>query len=149
VDTDPLPLVEQELGLLLRRSQAASARLARRVHPDLEPSAYPLLARIAQAPDIRASELAAHFGVGRGTMSRQLARLVALGLIERRTDPDDSRGQLIGLTAEGRRRADDARQARREYVRSALDAWTPDEITELAQQLRRLNVDIAKVWHDD
>ena len=41
--------LERELGLLLRRAHASSSALARRVHPDIEPSAYTLLALIAGA----------------------------------------------------------------------------------------------------
>jgi len=149
MDTDPLPLVEQELALLLRRAQAASGRMAQRVHPDLEPAAYPLLSRIAQSPDVRASELAQHFGVGRGTMSRQLARLEELGLIARRTDPEDSRGQLISLTAEGTRRSEDARVARRTFLRQALTHWSDDEVAGLAEQLRRLNTDLGTATHGE
>ena len=35
--------LEREMGLLLRRAQASSAAISRRVHPDLEPAAYSLL----------------------------------------------------------------------------------------------------------
>ena len=88
VDTpdDPVVRLESELGLLLRRARASAERLARSVHPDLEPSAYPLLARIEREPDVRASELAEHIGVGRGTMSRQLGRMEQIGLIDQPLD---------------------------------------------------------------
>jgi DNA-binding MarR family transcriptional regulator len=137
--TDPVARLEDELGLLLRRARASAERLARQVHPDLEPSAYPLLARIEREPDVRASELAELIGVGRGTMSRQLGRIEQLGLIERRPDPDDSRGHLIRVTPEGARRVDAARVARRGYLEAALDAWTGEERAQLAEQLHRLN----------
>ncbi len=141
--TDPVARLETELGLLLRRARASAERLARAVHPDLEPSAYPLLAWIAREPDIRASELAEHIGVGRGTMSRQLGRLEQLGLIERRPDPEDSRGQLIRVTEEGGRRVAAARTARRAYLGRVLEEWTPDERGALADQLHRLNESLA------
>jgi DNA-binding MarR family transcriptional regulator len=145
VDTpnDAVARIESELGLLLRRARASAERLARVVHPDLDPSAYPLLTHIERDPDVRASELADHIGVGRGTMSRQLGRLEQLGLIERRPDPDDSRGQLIRVTAEGARRVDAARQARRSYLGRALGGWADDEQGQLADQLHRLNDALA------
>jgi DNA-binding MarR family transcriptional regulator len=140
---DPVARIESELGLLLRRARASAERLARLVHPDLEPSAYPLLVRIEREPGVRASELAEHIGVGRGTMSRQLSRLEQLGLIERSPDPEDSRGQLIRVTPEGARRVDAARVARRGYLGSVLDGWSDVERGLLADQLQRLNDAIA------
>lgn len=145
VDTapDPLARIESELGLLLRRARASAERLAREVHPDLEPSAYPLLVRIEREPDQRASELAEHIGIGRGTMSRQLGKMEQLGLIERRPDPEDSRGQLIRVTELGARRVDVARQARRDLLGAALSGWDRAERELLADQLGRLNVDLT------
>ena len=46
--------------------------MARRIHPDLEASAYPLLAHIADHPGVRGSELAAHFGVAPTEVLRRL-----------------------------------------------------------------------------
>lgn len=135
--------LERELGLLLRRAQASSAALARRVHPDIEPSAYTLLQLIAARPGLRASDLAAAIGVGRGTMSRQLSRLGSLGLVTRRADPDDYRGQLLDLSDEGHRRLDEAVSARRDLLRRALADWTADDVDGLASRLGRLNADIA------
>ncbi|WP_315094611.1 MarR family transcriptional regulator [uncultured Cellulomonas sp.] len=135
--------LERELGLFLRRAQAASASIARDVHPDLEPAAYALLALIAATPGVRASDLAMTIGVGRGTMSRQLARLGTLGLVSRRPDPDDYRGQLLELTDEGSRRFEVAQQARRAFLRQAMTAWSEDDVVGLATRLERLNADLA------
>ena len=135
--------LERELGLLLRRAQASSTSISRDVHPDLEPSAYLLLALIAATPDVRASDLATTIGVGRGTMSRQLARLGGLGLISRRPDPDDYRGQLLVLTAEGQERFAAAQVARRGFLHRALSGWTETDVNALAGQLSRLNEDLA------
>ncbi|GHS90035.1 MarR family winged helix-turn-helix transcriptional regulator [Cellulomonas hominis] len=139
---DPLLDVEEQLGLLLRRARGAADRLARSVHPDLDPDAYPLLVLIEREPDVRASGLAQHIGIGKGTMSRQLGRLEEMGLIARRADPEDSRGQLIRLTDEGLRRVEAARTARRGYMRDALGTWSGDDLTALARQLGRLNDDL-------
>ena len=135
--------LEREMGLLLRRAQASSAAISRHVHPDLEPAAYALLSMIASTPGVRASDLAANIGVGRGTMSRQLGRLGELGLVSRRPDPDDYRGQLLDLTDEGRQRFETAQRARRDFFRQALSGWTDDDIGSFAAQIARLNADLA------
>ena len=144
---DPFLLVENELGLLMRRSQAAAVVLALAVHPDLDAGAYPLLARISRQPGVRASELARYVGVSKGTMSRQLRRMEELGLLSRRPDPQDSRGQLLTPTPEGARRVAVAQEARRRWMRDALSEWTGPEVASLADQLHRLNTDIESAVH--
>lgn len=140
---DPLLRVERELGLFMRRARAASASVARSVHPDLDASAYLLLATVERTPGTRASDLAELLGVGRGTMSRQVARLERMGLLDRSADPHDSRSQPLVLTAEGERRLAHARAGRQEYVRAALAAWRPDELAQLADLVARLNDDLV------
>ncbi|MEV7973498.1 MarR family transcriptional regulator [Cellulomonas sp. NPDC089187] len=140
---DPLSRVENELGLLLRRARSQTERLSRQVHPELEPSAYPLLVRIGSHPGIRAGELASLIGIGRGTMSRQLARLEEFGLITRSPDPQDSRGQLIELTAQGADQMQRARQARRVFLSDALSDWSEQDRALFADQLARLNHDLT------
>lgn len=127
----------------MRRARASTEHIARQVHPDLDPAAYPLLVSIAREPGMRASELAEHIGVGRGTMSRQLGRLERLGLIARSTDPADSRGQPIRLTPTGQQRVAAARQARSAYLRTVLAGWDPPVRETLADLLGRLNQDLV------
>lgn len=83
--------LERELAVFLRRARASSGELAREVHPDLEPAAYGLLVRLADAGAQRATDLAGYFGVGKATMSRQLHALEKLGLVAREPDPADGR----------------------------------------------------------
>ncbi|MFF8384546.1 MarR family winged helix-turn-helix transcriptional regulator [Streptomyces kanasensis] len=131
--------LERELAVFLRRARASSGEMAREVHPELEPAAYGLLARLDDAGGRRATELAAYFGVGKATMSRQLRALEELGLVAREPDPADGRAWLVHLTDEGRdrfRRVRDARRAR--YVRK-LAGWDRAEVAELARLLHQLN----------
>ncbi|WP_407343121.1 MarR family winged helix-turn-helix transcriptional regulator [Pengzhenrongella phosphoraccumulans] len=136
---DPYPSVERELGLLMRRARASAAAVSARVHPDLDAGAYPLLVHIARVPGVRGCDLATHVGVGRATISRQLHRLVELGLITRKPDPHDARGQQLELTPEGTRLVADAGDARRSWLHAALNDWTADDVATLAWSLGRLN----------
>lgn len=142
--SDPNARLERELGLFLRRATASASAMAAAVHPDLDSAAYPLLVWIGDSDDagIRSSELAERVGVGRATISRQVRRIEELGLIDRRPDPDDSRGQLLKLTAEGARRLAEAQDARRGWLAEALSAWSRDDVTSLATYLERLNAAI-------
>lgn len=142
-DRAPFTALEHELRLIIRRAQSAGARIARRVHPELEASAYPLLAHIAQNPGTRGSDLAAHFGVGRATVSRQLSRLADLGLVERDTDPEDSRGQRITLTTDGAARFEQARSNRIDMFAGALAHWDRGDVQLLADLLHRYSEDLV------
>ncbi|WP_265520302.1 MarR family winged helix-turn-helix transcriptional regulator [Oerskovia flava] len=136
--------LERELRVLLRRAGAAATAMARRIHPDLPASAYPLLAHIAGSTGVRGSDLADQFGVGRATISRQLSRLHDLGLVERSVDPEDSRGQIISLTEDGAARLEAAQQARVVSVSEALAAWEPKDVAALADLLHQYSVDVVR-----
>jgi DNA-binding MarR family transcriptional regulator len=138
-DAETFDAIEHELGTLLRRARAMSAEMGRQVHPDLDPEAYGLLAGINDDSLIRASELAAHFRLGKATVSRQLTVLAELGLIERRPDPADGRAHVLVLTAEGRHRLESTRDARRKRWHGMLDTWPVDDVRLLADMLARFN----------
>jgi DNA-binding MarR family transcriptional regulator len=139
---EPYRAVEHEIAMLFRRARARSADLAREVHPELEADAYGLLVRLEQAGPVRLTDLADFFGVGKGTMSRQLRQIERLGLVSRTPDPTDGRASRLGLTDEGRRRYGQARVARLERLRRLLDAWDPADVVRLAELLHRLNASI-------
>lgn len=131
--------LERELTVFLRRARAFSGELAREVHPELEPAAYGLFVRLDDGGPQRATDLAAYFGVGKATISRQLRVLENLGLITRAPDPDDGRASLVHLSPLGRDRFRKVRDARRaEYVRK-LATWDPAEVAELARLMGQLN----------
>jgi DNA-binding MarR family transcriptional regulator len=140
--------LELELRLLVRRAQSSGSLFAHAVHPDLDSSAFPLLAHISMNPGTRGSDLAAHFGVGRATVSRQLTRLEALGLIHREIDPDDTRGQLITLTPDGEDRFAKARDNRVKALATSLADWDDTDVATLAQLLHRYS-DAFLRWRDD
>lgn len=131
--------LERELTVLLRRARASSGEMAREVHPDLEPAAYGILARLHETGPERATLLAHYFGVGKATMSRQLRALEELGLLCREPDPADGRAFLVELTDEGRARFSRVREARRQRYVRRLSAWDRSELGDLARLLHQLN----------
>ncbi|MGY2129696.1 MarR family winged helix-turn-helix transcriptional regulator [Blastococcus sp. SYSU DS0617] len=131
--------LEREIGLLLRRSRAISARLAGQLHPDLDGAAFGLLALLQDAGPLRASDLVARLGLDKSTVSRQVASLVALGLVDRSADPDDGRAQVLTPSAEGAARLAHIRTARRELWEADLGDWPAEDVATLAELLARLN----------
>lgn len=131
--------LERELAVLLRRARGISGQLARDLHPDLEPGAYGLLLRVMGEGGSRATDLASYLGIGKPTVSRQLATLERLGLIERTRDAEDARAQVVRLTDSGREQVERVQEVRRAHFHERLAGWSDDDVELLAGLLGRLN----------
>ena len=131
--------LEREIGLLLRRASAISARLAGELHPDLDGAAYGLLAMLEDAGPLRAGDLVARLGLDKSTVSRQVSHLVDLGLVDRAADPVDGRAQVLTSSAEGSARLARIRETRRVRWEADLDDWPAEDVATLAELLARLN----------
>ena len=73
-----------------------------------------------------------------GTMTNRIDRLTDRGLVARRPDPQDGRGVLVRLTAQGQARADAAMTELLERERDLLAELDVDQRAMLASLLRRL-----------
>lgn len=73
-----------------------------------------------------------------GTMTNRVDRLETRGLVERFPDPNDRRGVLVRLTAEGRRTVDGAFEALLEAERRLLADLPARDLKQLAGHLRAL-----------
>lgn len=131
--------LEREIGLLLRRARAISARLASELHPDLDGAAYGLLALLQDAGPLRASDVVSRLGLDKSTVSRQVAQLVDLGLVDRTADPVDGRAQVLTPSAEGSARLARIRDARRARWETDLGDWPATDVATLGDLLARLN----------
>jgi DNA-binding MarR family transcriptional regulator len=140
VDThEAYVVVEREIGLLLRRSRAMSTRLARELHPELDGAAYGLLALLADAGPLRATDLVVRLGLDKSTVSRQVSSLVELGLVSREADPSDGRAQVLTPSAEGAARLTRIREARRTRWEEDLSHWPVEDVARLGDLLARFN----------
>jgi DNA-binding MarR family transcriptional regulator len=72
-----------------------------------------------------------------GGMTNRLDRLEAAGLVERRADPDDRRGVVVGLTGRGRKVIDAATAVRFAEAAAALPPLPAAEMRTLARLLRK------------
>lgn len=90
------------LGYWLRLvSNAVSASFARRLSDQGISVAEWVLLRLVLAGEGQPSALARRMGMTKGAISKLADRLEARGLVERRTDPQDGRAQLLRLTEAG------------------------------------------------
>ncbi len=129
--------VEQEVVAFVTRIRAGAPAAARDLHQQLTVSAYRILVRINEDTGSRITDLAAHFEVGKPTMSRQVAALEQIGLVIRRPDPADGRGALVSLTDDGRSAFARARTRRHHWISGLLEDFTDAEIETFSTLLAR------------
>ncbi|MFK4296923.1 DNA-binding MarR family transcriptional regulator [Arthrobacter sp. GAS37] len=134
-----LQQVEHQLSMFWRRARSLSHQLSRQVHPDMEPAAYGLLTIIRKEGPIRLTELASCIGVGKPSVSRQIAFLESIGMVYKEADPQDGRAQSIRLTPKGEEKMHQVQDARRQVFRERLGEWPLEEIQTLADYIERLN----------
>lgn len=126
--TAPVTDVAGHLRLVVART---ARRLRQEAGDDLSPSLTAALASIDLHGPLTPSELAAHERVQRPTATRILARLEALGLVERAPDPSDRRSSLISASAAGRALLHRQRSRKDQFLAQRLDALTPEEVATL------------------
>lgn len=132
-------MLEREVALLLRRSRAIQGRLASELHRGLDGAAYGLLVLLDDAGPLRASDVVTRLGLDKSTVSRQVASLADLGLVDRAADPDDGRAQVLSTSVEGHRRLSEVRDARRSRWEADLADWPTRDVATMAELLGRLN----------
>jgi DNA-binding MarR family transcriptional regulator len=131
--------LSQEVVRLVRASHA----LRTQIHPangdGVEWAGYMLLFQLCKDGPQRSSALAANACVDPSTVSRQVAQLVAAGLVERRADPRDGRASLLAATELGAARHRALHERRDKAFAHLMSGWPEDDVRTLATLLRRLN----------
>lgn len=91
-----------------------------------------------------AKELARHTGLDQSTVSRAVAALAGLGLVERVPDPTDKRASILAVTAAGRTVLTEAQDWFEGVLARALTGWRSDEIDVLTASLGRFVADLDR-----
>ncbi|MFD8200204.1 MarR family winged helix-turn-helix transcriptional regulator [Streptomyces sp. NPDC059701] len=127
--------IQREMTAFARRARASAGRM----HPELSLVSYTLLGHLEERDGCRATDLAAHYALDKSTVSRQVAALERVGLVERRVDPDDHRVQVLHLTDAGRSILAQVTESRRTAFRERLADWSAEDLTRFAAYLERYN----------
>lgn len=125
-----------DLTGLLNRPQQDDVLLAA-AGVELDRALFPLLVRIERRGPLGVGELADLAGRDYSTVSRQVAKLEALGLVERRAGADRRVSEAV-VTAAGRRVTDALDAAREKMLTGLFAGWNRDDVSTLARLLRRL-----------
>lgn len=127
---------------LIARLRLAITRTARRMRQeagaDLGPSQVAALATVERHGPLAPSELAAVERIRRPTVTRIVARLTEAGLVERTADPDDGRGALVSVTAEGRALLKRLRRRKTAYLAQHLGDLDPGDAVALERAVEVL-----------
>jgi len=124
---------EVEQAARLRVSIARLARqLRQRTMGGLTPSQLSCLTSVERMEPVRLADLAAREAVAPPTLTRIVAVLVEIGMVERQADPDDARAALITTTEAGRRSLQRVREERTAFLVDRLHALPAEDRRRLA-----------------
>ncbi|MFF3905668.1 MarR family winged helix-turn-helix transcriptional regulator [Streptomyces sp. NPDC001848] len=77
--------------------------------------------------------------VAPSTAMRMVDRLIAAGLVDRQTNPDDRRETLLRLTGEGRRTVEEVTARRRAEIAAIVERLAPERRAALIEALAAFN----------
>jgi DNA-binding MarR family transcriptional regulator len=140
LDFSPLQVLSRVARLARHLDRARRTAFER---SDLESWEFDVLAalRRAGAPyHLSPKALLQQTLVSSGTMTNRIDRLVSRGLVERRTDPNDGRGILVQMTAQGLTRVDAAITRLVDAESDLLASLSPTDQERLSGLLRKLSL---------
>lgn len=106
----------------------------------LDRALFPLLVGIERLGPIGIVELADRAGRDYTTVSRQVAKLETLGLVERRQSAADRRVNEAAVTPKGKAMTDKIDAARERMALAVFANWDPHEVDELVRLMRKFAV---------
>jgi DNA-binding MarR family transcriptional regulator len=132
-------LLDEQVGFLLRQaSQRHTAIFAARMIEDLTPTQWAALARLKERGPCSQNLLGRLTAMDAATIKGVVDRLVARGLAEARSDPQDSRRLTIALTRAGGELVGQATPAAQEITHTTLAPLSPSERRTIVRLLGKL-----------
>ena len=113
------------------------ALLIREAGIGLDRALFPLLVGIGRSGPIGVVQLADRVGRDYTTVSRQVAKLENLGLVERRDNAGDRRVREAVITGKGKAMTDSIDIARDRILRNIFASWETGDIEALTRLMRR------------
>ncbi|XXV02193.1 MarR family winged helix-turn-helix transcriptional regulator [Sorangium sp. So ce1335] len=130
-----------DLVALMNQPQRDQALLAE-AGISLDQALFRLLVGIERFGPIGVVDLADRAGRDYTTVSRQVAKLESLGLIERRPSPADRRVHEAVITDTGRQMTDALDAARQRLAAPILATWSEEDFSDLVRLMRRFVDDL-------
>lgn len=134
--------VDAVTGAVLTASRllvAVSARSLAQVEDRVTLPQFRMLVVLSSRGATKLVVLAELLGVAPSTAMRMVDRLIAAGLADRQTNPDNRRETLLRLTEEGRRTVENVTARRRQEIASIVERLAPRQRTALIEALTDFN----------
>lgn len=126
-----------DIATMMARPQRDS-QLLDKAGLSLERALFPLLVLVERLGPIGVVELASRVGRDYTTVSRQVARLEKLGLVDRRSSAADKRVREAVITPQGKVATEALDLAREEMALAVFKDWNRDDFENLARLMRML-----------
>lgn len=117
-------------------------KMVREAGISLDRALFPLLVGIEKRGPIGVVELADRVGRDYTTVSRQVAKLESLGLVQRQAGKDDRRVREAVATAKGKALTDKVDAARERMGRAIFERWDAKDVDELVRLMRKFADDM-------
>jgi len=125
-----------EIVSVMNRPQRDEA-MVKEAGISLDRALFPLLVGIERLGPIGVVDLADRAGRDHTTVSRQVAKLESLGLIQRRPSATDRRVSEAVVTAKGKAMTDRVDAARERMGIEIFKSWDPDDLDNLVRLMRK------------
>lgn len=103
----------------------------------LDRALFPLLVGVERLGPIGLVDLAERAGRDYTTVSRQVSRLEALGLVKREENSVDRRVRKVAITPQGKVMTNRVDAARERLGRAIFDSWEPQDVEALIRLMRK------------
>ncbi|MGY2168297.1 MarR family winged helix-turn-helix transcriptional regulator [Pseudomonas gingeri] len=130
-----------EIVGVMNRPQRDEA-MVREAGISLDRALFPLLVLVERLGPIGVVELADRVGRDYTTVSRQVAKLDSLGLVERQENANDRRVREAVITAKGKAMTDRIDAARERMGQGIFAKWEHQDVADLVRLIRRFADDL-------
>jgi DNA-binding MarR family transcriptional regulator len=114
------------------------ARIVNDTGVPIDRSAVVILDTLHHAGPMRMSTLAAKIGLDRSTVSRQVAAVVASGLVNKTDDEKDARAAVLSLSTKGQTVRQAVAHSWQAIAMELIDDWSYDEQVEFGRLMSKL-----------
>ncbi len=114
---------------------------------NVTPAQFEVLSRLSVDPGITQQALAEKLLVTKGNVCGLISRLEEQGLVERRSDPEDRRSNLLFLTEAAQKLASQVIPAHEGFIQEHMSSLAEDEQRALHTLLRSLDNSLKRHEH--